>query len=190
MRTLLRDGADASAATQWSESHRVAGALTGRLYLRRARLFFVECEATLVQDGDSFVLTLVEEKTRRAHTAVVLGPARQLSELQDARFAFSFSTEGETYRLRCDTRNEFEQWLSSVPSPHTALVEAVLHDHLECAQALIDAGAKLDVACGPGLETALHASCARGNAQILSALIDAGANGRGGRARPLPAVRR
>ena len=58
----------------------------------------------------------------------------------------------------------------------TALLLAVMQGHAECAQLLIDAGARLDVVCGPDLETALHVSCARGTAAIAEQLIAGGAN--------------
>ena len=45
-----------------------------------------------------------------------------------------------------------------------------------CAKLLIDAGANVDLACGPDKETALHVSCAQGNDKLTELLIRAGAS--------------
>ena len=58
----------------------------------------------------------------------------------------------------------------------TALHVASSKGHTECVQLLIDAGALIDVQCGPDLETALHVCCARGKPDIAEQLIAAGAN--------------
>jgi ankyrin repeat protein len=58
----------------------------------------------------------------------------------------------------------------------TPLLMSVMKGHADCAQLLIDAGALLDVQCGPDLETALHVCCARGMPDLAQQLIAGGAN--------------
>ena len=64
---------------------------------------------------------------------------------------------------------------TSITSP-TPLMLAVMYDHLECVELLMEAGTDLNVACGPDLETALHVSCARGKVDHTKALLRAGAD--------------
>ena len=58
----------------------------------------------------------------------------------------------------------------------TPLLVSVMQGHADCVQLLIDAGALLDVQCGPDLETALHVCCARGKPGLAQQLIAGGAN--------------
>ena len=59
---------------------------------------------------------------------------------------------------------------------NTPLMLSIFHDHEECAKLMITNGTDLEVHCGPDLETPLHVCCARGNAVITKALVDAKAN--------------
>ena len=100
----------------------------------------------------------------------------------DSKRVFAACKRGDAERLRELLENGAEPSSEMRSSEHleapdkTPLLVSVMQGHADCVQLLIDAGALLDVQCGPDLETALHVCCARGKPGLAQQLIAGGAN--------------
>ena len=100
----------------------------------------------------------------------------------DSKRVFAACKHGDAERLRELLENGAEPSSEMRSSEHleapdkTPLLVSVMQGHADCVQLLIDAGALLDVQCGPDLETALHVCCARGKPGLAQQLIAGGAN--------------
>ncbi|TGZ62067.1 hypothetical protein CRM22_007639 [Opisthorchis felineus] len=96
------------------------------------------------------------------------------------------NSKGESLLHRAAIRGDLEQvkqCLGSGISPDvrdhagwTPLHEAVLHGNLSIAEALIDAGATVDIPGGPDLDTPLHDAIQNGQASCCELLLSRGAN--------------
>ncbi|GAA27224.2 BRCA1-associated RING domain protein 1, partial [Clonorchis sinensis] len=96
------------------------------------------------------------------------------------------NSKGESLLHRAAIRGDLEQvkqCLGSGISPDvrdhagwTPLHEAVLHGNLSIAEALIDAGATVDIPGGPDLDTPLHDAIQNGQTSCCELLLSRGAN--------------
>ena len=100
----------------------------------------------------------------------------------DSERLFAACKHGDADRVRTLLEQGAEPSSEMRSSEHlaspdkTPLLLSVMQGHADCVQLLIDAGALLDVQCGPDLETSLHVCCARGKPDLAQQLITGGAN--------------
>ena len=100
----------------------------------------------------------------------------------DSERLFAACKHGDADRVRMLLEQGAEPSSEMRSSEHlaspdkTPLLLSVMQGHADCVQLLIDAGALLDVQCGPDLETSLHVCCARGKPDLAQQLITGGAN--------------